>query len=140
MAAEHDPQTWRYAEIPPGFRPTASAVPLNTYHAFQEHLQDQRLNPAASWQDAASSIASAVWARAPEAVQLQEADPTESEDYKATTIDLALRMGAIVGYALARTYPERLEDLGDWARRACAYADLEVCELSIIPDGGDSPA
>lgn len=46
-----------------------------------------------------------------------------------TSLTVAFELGALIGYGLAQTWPDRLEALDRWPRRALAYADLAA------PDG-----
>jgi hypothetical protein len=49
----------------------------------------------------------------------------------------ALETGALVGYALARTYPSPLEEFEDWPRRALELAGLPIRETSEDDDPPD---
>ena len=49
----------------------------------------------------------------------------------------AVEVGALIGYALARTQPSVLEEFEDWPRRALELAGLPVPETSEDDDPSD---
>jgi hypothetical protein len=124
--------------------PTQTAKPLDTFAAL--------LHPAPTdWRAALAlavePIVSAHLADSPEKTaydavleRLRGIDPQLMLEVEAEAGELryqAIVAGALVGYALARTWPARLEDYAGWLQAAAAYAELErpiVFDSGIAPD------
>ncbi len=82
------------------------------------------------WHDALRRIAEYVWTGSDDPAFLLLADKIETlgpvrsplvdelQDLSMSAILNALGTGAVLGFALCRTQPERFEDFGDWIRRA----------------------
>jgi hypothetical protein len=93
------------------------------------------LNPH-DWRSAVWSIVAANWRKAPAVLRAQRerrealrAEITDRqwrapEAFVGEAENAAVEAAALLGFALARTWPERIADLADWPARAWSYAQL----------------
>lgn len=95
---------------------------------------------SADWQDRVAAVAEALWVhchgqRWPALKELVSHLLAQDEEMAARltgeTRELvvnALDFGAVLGFALAKTWPDSLEDLDRWGERALAYMGWQTGE------------
>lgn len=130
-------------EYPPGYEPLPIPEGLN-----ESNWSDPSSGPASlhaavgnvttldDWRDVVTECANVVWDRLPEAMDADDKTPDEDPDFAIYELRrLALRVGAVMGMALARTWPDKPEQLMDWIRAATVYAGFRIYDVPVGPWG-----